>query len=154
MDQYNKENKTDSITGRFFNIKPMEELYDTTKDPDNVNNLINEPEYKVMIQTMRKQMTQWQIRHFDAGMLPESEIVEAAASAGKTIYDFVRDKKLYNLKAYLEVSEQALMQDPAKTHYFYEMLDSSDPGIRYWATIGLFNLQDKIQLNKQRILLY
>ena len=32
----------------------MEELYDVTKDPDNVNNLISNPEMKAIIAEMRK----------------------------------------------------------------------------------------------------
>ena len=150
-DQYNKENKTDSITGRFFDQKPMEELYDTSKDPDNINNLIKEPEYKEIIQSMRKEMSQWQKKHHDAGMLPESETVEAAARANKTIYDFVRNKKLYNLDAYLNASAKALLKDPTLTEDFYEMLNNEDAGVRYWGIVGLFNLQDQVQLNKQKV---
>ena len=32
---YHKAGKTNAITGRFFGTKPMEELYDTSVDPDN-----------------------------------------------------------------------------------------------------------------------
>ena len=37
--------KTDAVTGRWFEEKPPEELYDNWEDPDNVVNLIDDPKY-------------------------------------------------------------------------------------------------------------
>jgi N-sulfoglucosamine sulfohydrolase len=150
-DQYNKDNKTDAITGRFFKQKPMEELYDTSKDPDNINNLIKEPEYKEIIQELRTAMTNQQKDIFDAGMLPESELVEKAAKAKITIYDYVRDPKLYQLNAYLATSELALKNEPINLDLLTEKLQDRDSGVRYWATVGLFNLQDKIKIDSSVI---
>ncbi|MDD7986803.1 sulfatase-like hydrolase/transferase [Lentisphaera marina] len=150
-DSYNKENKTTDITGRFFQTKPMEELYDTSRDPDNINNLINQPEYKEVIQELRTAMTNQQKAIYDAGMLPESELVEKAAKENITIYDYVRDPKLYNLHAYLKTSELALKNDPLNLDALTQKLKDSDSGVRYWATVGLFNLQEQIAVDAKII---
>ena len=140
-EQYHKEGKTDAITGRFFGTKPMEELYDTAADPDNVNNLIDDPEYAKEVARLSKALDQWQLDNFDAGLLPESEVVKRSEECGKTIYEMVRDPSLYDVKALQAAAALALQQDPANLPTFYKNLEATDAGIRYWATIGCFNLQ-------------
>ncbi|MFT4546443.1 MAG: N-sulfoglucosamine sulfohydrolase, partial [Pseudoalteromonas tetraodonis] len=140
-----KAGKTTAVTGRFFGTKPMEELYDTSVDPDNVNNLIDEPKYTKDIERLSKALDQWQLDHFDSGLLPESELVKRAADAGKMIYDLVRDPKLYDLKALQSAAGKALKENnPAA---FYKDLESADAGVRYWAMVGIFNNQAGNDLN-------
>ncbi|WDE97924.1 sulfatase [Lentisphaera profundi] len=146
-DTYNKENKTNDITGRFFKTKPMEELYDTSRDADNINNLINQPEYKEIIQELRTALNNQQKAIYDAGMLPESEIVEKAKEAKLSIYEYVREPKLYKLNDYLETSDIALQNDPINLSILIDKSKDTESGVRYWATIGLFNLQDTISIN-------
>ncbi|WDE97923.1 sulfatase-like hydrolase/transferase [Lentisphaera profundi] len=148
---HHKENKTDEITGRFFQTKIMEELYDTSKDPDNINNLIDQVEYKEVIRELRTALNNQQKAIYDAGMLPESEVVEKAKQAQLTIYDYVRDPKLYPLNSYLETSEIALQNDPVNLKILVDKLQDNDSGIRYWATVGLFNLQDQITIDPKLI---
>ncbi|MEM9284160.1 MAG: sulfatase-like hydrolase/transferase [Verrucomicrobiota bacterium] len=145
--KYHDEGRTDAITGRFFGTKPMEELYDTSVDPDNVNNLIDDPQYAAQADAMRQQLTEWQTAHYDAGLLPETEMVKLAADYEKTLFDFVRDETLYPVASYLEASEMALKDDPSHAKEFYERLSSEDVGIRYWAVEGLFHIQDRIELD-------
>lgn len=144
---YYRAGKTNAITGRFFGTKPTEELYDTTVDPDNVHNLIGDPKYAPEVARLRKALDQWQLRIFDAGLLPESEIDKRSEESGKTIYDLVRDPSLYNLKAYQHVAGLALQQDPANLPEFYRDLKDPDSGIRYWAIVGCFNLQKSSALD-------
>lgn len=139
--------KTDAITGRFFGTKPMEELYDTSVDPDNVNNLIDDPQYKSEVMRLSKALDQWQLDHFDSGLLPESEMVLRSEQSGKTIYELIRDPSLCDLKAIQQAAAVALEQDPANAARFYENLKNSDSGIRYWAVVGCFNLQDRVALD-------
>jgi len=150
-EQYHLAGKTNSVTGRFFGTKPMEELYDTSVDPDNVNNLINDPKHAADIARLSKSLDQWQLEMFDSGLLPETEVVKRSEESGKTIYELVRDPGLYNLKAYQSASAKALQQDPANLPMFYENLKATDSGIRYWAIVGCFNLQPTTQLDMGRI---
>ena len=139
--------KTDAITGRFFGTKPMHELYDTTVDPDNVHNLVDEPRYADDVARLSTALNEWQRQNFDSGLLPESEIVKRSEDAGKTIYDFVRDPSLYDLQAYQRTSAMALSQDPSTLPALYTTLKNPDAGCRYWAMVGCFNLQDQTSLD-------
>ena len=138
--------KTDTLTGRFFGTKPMEELYDTSADPDNVENLIDDERYSGQIANFRKQMGNWQRKHHDAGLLPESEIAKRAEDNGLTIFEMVRDPKLYDIDAYLGASALALENDPKNAKKFYQGLKDEDGGVRYWAIVGLFNIQESAEL--------
>ncbi|TWU33613.1 Sulfatase [Novipirellula aureliae] len=144
---YHREGKTDAVTGRFFQTKPMEELYDMVADPDNVDNLIADPEYGEEVKRLSAQLDQWQLEIFDAGLLPESEVVRRSLDCGKTIYEMVRDPSLYDIAAYQNAAALALEQDPANLSVFYNNLNDEDAGVRYWAIVGCFNLQGRTPLD-------
>lgn len=144
---YHKAGKTNAITGRFFGTKPMEELYDTTVDPDNVHNLIDDPQYSNEVKRLSEKLDEWQLKHYDSGLLPESEIVKRSEECGKTIYEMVRDPKLYNLKGYQKAAALALERNPENLKTFYKNLEDKDSGIRYWAIVGCFNLQPDASLD-------
>ncbi len=146
-EQHHKQGKTDAITGRFFGTKPMEELYDTSVDPDNVHNLIDDPKYKAEVERLSRALDSWQQEHFDSALMPETELVKRAEQHGKTIYELVRDPALYDLKKYQEMSALALRVKPGNRSVFYCALAEADPAVRYWAMVGLFNLQDSTEID-------
>lgn len=150
-EKHHKEGKTDAITGRFFGTKPMEELYDTEADPDNVHNLIDDPKYAAEVKRLSSELDDWQLSNFDSGLLPESEIVRLSEESNKTIHDFVRDPSLYDLPALQQASSLALEQDPANVAALMEQLKSKNLGVRYWAIVGLFNLQQQVNLDMAAI---
>lgn len=142
-----KQGKTDAITGRFFGTKPMAELYDTTVDPDNVHNLIDDPKYQADVERLSGALDAWQRENFDSALMPETELVQRAEKHGKTIYELVRDPALYDLKRYQELSALALKQNPGNRSIFYCALAEADPALRYWAMVGLFNLQGTAEID-------
>ncbi len=143
-ENYVKEGKAAGVQSRFFAPKGFtEELYDASKDPDNVNNLIDNPEYKAVAARMRAGLRTWQQQIYDAGLLPESEMVKRAADSKTTIYQMVRDPKLYNLPALLDAADLALEEKPENLLRLEEMLKSSDSGVRYWGLVGCFLLNDR-----------
>ncbi len=150
-EEHHKAGKTDAITGRFFGTKPMHELYDTTVDPDNVHNLVDDPKYADVVNQLSGALDQWQIDNFDSGLLPESEMAKRSEEAGKTIYEFVRDPKLYDLKGYQQAAALALEENPKNTAAFYQGLKADDPGVRYWSMIGCFHVQQKADLDMEII---
>lgn len=112
--------KASEIEARFFKPKGWtEEFYDMHQDPDNVDNLIDNPEYAQIIGRMRAGLRSWQEQIHDSGLLPESEMVKRAADNHTTIYEMVRNPRLYNLPALL------------------------DGGLRYWGLVGCFLLDDQ-----------
>ena len=150
-DNYNKARKTNAITGRFFTVKNSDELYDVTKDPDNVNNLIASPEYAPVIKKMRKALNQWQERIYDAGLMPESDINRRAKKNNMTVYELVRNNDLYNVKEYLKISDMAIEKNPDNINELLQALKSDDSAIRYWGIVGCFLLADEPEVTKEAI---
>jgi N-sulfoglucosamine sulfohydrolase len=141
-EQYYREGKADAITGRFFEPRVSEEFYDTVEDFDNVHNLIDAPEHQARIAEMRAAMRRMQLELHDSGLMPETMRVRRAAEHGVTIYEMVRDPKLYPLESYLDAADRALARDPKNLPAFAKGMADSDPCIRYWSSVGLHLLGD------------
>ncbi|MCK4565349.1 MAG: sulfatase [Verrucomicrobia bacterium] len=136
--------KASEIEARFFKPKGWtEEFYDMHQDPDNVDNLIDNPEYAQVIGRMRAGLRSWQEQIHDSGLLPESEMVKRAADNNTTIYEMVRNPKLYNLSALLDAADLALEQKPENLPALEKLLKSLDGGRRYWGVVGCFLLDDQ-----------
>jgi N-sulfoglucosamine sulfohydrolase len=150
-DQHHREGKTNAVTGRFFGTKPMEELYDTDADPDNINNLISEPKYASDVKRLSQALDHWQVEKFDSGLMPESEVVKRSEDCGKTIYEMVRDPSLYDLRAYQAAAAMALEANPKNLPAIYENLKADDSGVRYWAVVGCFNLQENTAIDMDKM---
>jgi len=139
-----KDGKCDDRTGLFFKTKPwVEELYDCGQDSDCVTNLSTRGEYQPVLERMRKALTDWQLKIHDAGLLPESEMLRRAAEHHTTIYQMVRDPKLYDLPAYLAAADVALSKSESNLKTLTGYLHDPDSGIRYWGACGLV-MEDKL----------
>jgi N-sulfoglucosamine sulfohydrolase len=154
-EEAHKKKRTDEITGRFFGLKPVEELYDMQADPDNVIDLADNPTHKQTLERMRGKLREWQLSIHDSGLLPEAERERRAAENKMTIYQMVRDPKLYDLPAYLDAADLALANNPANRPRLIEHLKSPDSALRYWGTVGLFvlgNVEDGAQMSLEAVL--
>ena len=141
------EGKTDDAQNIFFQPKPIEELYDTLKDPDEINNLAAEPDYQETLRRMRKVTEEWIVEINDAGFLPEGEMVER--SKKRTPFEMSRDPESYNLKKYMQAADIANARDPKNIHVLAKMLQNPDSGIRWWAAVGFLSL-GKLALSEQK----
>ncbi len=139
--KHHQQGKTDAVTGRFFRPRVSEEFYDTVEDFDNVHNLINDPKSQAKIAELRSALRKRQLELFDSGLLPEAMRVRRAEENKITIYEMVRDPKLYPLERYLDLSDLALSRDPRNLDAFVKSLSDQDEGIRYWGICGLFLLE-------------
>jgi len=140
-EKYHKEGKTNEITGRFFRPRVSEEFYDTVEDFDNVHNLIDAPEHQQRIARMKQAMREKQLELYDSGLLPESMRERRAREHNVTIYEMVRDPKLYPLASYLDAADMALARDGKDLPTFVKGMSDRDSGIRYWAVVGLHLLE-------------
>ena len=141
-EQYHKAGKTDAITGRFFRPRVSEEFYDNEEDFDNIHNIISEPKHQKRIAEMKAAMRKKQLELFDSGLLPEEMRVQRAEANSMTIYEMVRDPKLYPLSTYLDAADVALTRDKKNLGKFIEDLASDDSGMRFWAVTGLLLLEN------------
>jgi uncharacterized sulfatase len=67
----------------FHETKPVEELYDTAGDPHEVRNLADDPEYKDVLERMRKAHIKWTRETRDIGRIPEPEFDETKRPGGQ-----------------------------------------------------------------------
>ena len=148
---HHQADKTNAITGRFFSAKPAEELYDTQADPDNVNNLVDAPEHQQVLNELRAAMDKWQLDFYDAALLPEADMVKRAQDNDLTIYEMVRDPKLYDLKGYQEAANTAIMADAANLKRLRAYVANEDAGIRYWGIVGLLLLGEDAKAAQNQI---
>ena len=136
--------EANEVQSRFFSAKGWpEELYDMERDPDCVNNLIDNPEYRETAVDMRKALRRKQVEIYDAGLLPESEIGRLAKANGTTIYEMAHDPKIYNVNTLLDAADLALAKDPENRSKLRGMLESLDIGQRYWGMVGCLLLDDQ-----------
>lgn len=140
-EQHHREGKTNQITGRFFEPRVSEEFYDNQTDFDNVHNLINKPEHQTKIRQLKQALRRKQLELFDSGLLPEKMRERRAAANQLTIYEMVRNKKLYPLEEYLDAADLALARDPRNLKQFVAWLTDPDEGLRWWAVVGLHLLE-------------
>ncbi len=136
-EKHHREGKTDEITGRFFRPRVSEEFYDNKTDFDNVHNLINKKEHQEKIAELKKALRKKQLELFDSGLLPEKMRVRRAAKNKLTIYEMVRDKKLYPLEVYLDAADLSLARDKANLDTLTKRMSDKDEGMRWWAIVGL-----------------
>lgn len=52
----------------------MEELYDLKSDPQEINNLAEDPKQQKRLEQMRTALADWQNEVGDIGLIPEAEI--------------------------------------------------------------------------------
>ncbi|NQU23138.1 MAG: sulfatase [Candidatus Nealsonbacteria bacterium] len=139
-EKHNKEGKTNEITGRFFRPRVSEEFYDTVEDFDNVHNLIDNATHQKRIAELKAAMRKKQLELYDSGLLPESMRVQRASQHNVTIYEMVRDPKLYPLESYLDAADVALARDKSNLPALIKAMSDPDCGIRHWAVVGLLLL--------------
>ena len=78
------EGKLDPIQDAFFApTKPVEELYDTEADPDEVHNLANDPAHRSTLLAMRTALDRWIEQTHDLGAIPEEELVRRGLVADR-----------------------------------------------------------------------
>jgi N-sulfoglucosamine sulfohydrolase len=62
--------------------KPLEELYDLTADPHEINNLATSPRHQAILKQMRAALDKWRKDTKDLGLMPEMELRERMRPGG------------------------------------------------------------------------
>lgn len=139
-EKYHKEGKTNAITGAFFRPKAVEELFDCQSDPDNVRNLAQDPVHAARLMKMREELKKQQTKTRDCGFLPEGTLVNRAKKSKTTIYELIRNPKLYDQQIYMRAADLANFALPQDLPKLIELLKSTDEGCRYWGVVGCSQL--------------
>jgi N-sulfoglucosamine sulfohydrolase len=142
-EKHHREGKTNEITGRFFRPRVSEEFYDTVDDFDNVKNLVDNSKHAAKIAELKAALRAKQLELFDSGLIPETMRVRRAQANKVTIYEMVRNKKLYPLEKYLDLADIVLSRSNENLPGFVKGLGDKDECIRYWSIVGLHLLDKK-----------
>ena len=137
------------VQARWFESKPVEELYDTEKDPWEVNNLASDPAYADRLVAMRRTMMEMGSSMKDAGYIPEAERI--IRTGDMAAYDYMRTDKV----PYQEIQEAAFLAsraDPGNMAKLVDLLGHDDSAVRYWAAQGLLMLGETSESHLDKIL--
>lgn len=132
-----KAGECNEVQSIFWNSKPAEELYDTENDPWEVNNLAYDPQYKDVLDRMRKANQDWMIRIKDTGFIPEGQLVERTSD--QPAYDYMRQGSV-DVGKYIAAAELASMAETRDISKLVKLTKSDDATMRYWGATGLLIL--------------
>ena len=131
--------KCNDLQSIAFQTKPVEELYDTENDPYELNNLAEDPDYKVVLERMRKENYRWMSEIKDVGLIPETEYVKRAGTG--SMYDYMHSANC-PFDELLKAAELATCAGEGDIKSYIEYLKSKDSAIRYWGVTGLLIHKD------------
>ena len=123
--------------------KPLEELYDVEKDPEEIANLADDPEYSDLKDQMRTQLFEWMIETRDLGLIDETEMIVRAAEYDGVHYEV--GAHCENYARILETADFSRLGEAGKAKLM-DRLDDLDSAVRYWAITGLmsYELEDTV----------
>lgn len=122
--------------------RDMEYLYDMDNDPWELNNLANNPEYAGKLNEMRNALYERLLENKDIHFLHEYAIQQISEDSNP--YEF-RLSSNYPVKEIIDAAYEA--SDPSTSpERLFEMLESSNEHIRYWAATGIHNNISKAQI--------
>jgi N-sulfoglucosamine sulfohydrolase len=138
--------QTNAEQEKLWNKKPVEELYDWQTDPQELNNLADNPAYADIKSSLKSKLHHWMVETRDLGLLPEAEYM--IRSEGSTPYEYARESSDFHPAKILEAAE---MVGIAGEEEILEKLNDNDSGVRYWAIIGLMQLEQLSKLAKEAL---
>jgi hypothetical protein len=120
----------------FFKPKPVEELFDSQADPDNVVNLSSDPAYAADLQRLRAGLQAKRLAIRDTGFLPEPLMVNLRGALPPMTY--AADDANYPLARLLPLVET--MQVGRDVQAIETALHDRNLVVRYWAAMSAIGL--------------
>ena len=133
-----KKGKCNAIQSAFWNTKPPEELYDTEKDPWEVNNLASDPAFKDTLVKMRKACDEWEKSIRDAGFIPEAMLSQLAGDV--PFYDYMHSGKV-NMDSLIAAANVATLGSKDDLARDITLLKNKFAPLRFWGATGLLILE-------------
>jgi len=117
---------------RFFEAQPVERLFDTEADPDEINNLATDPAHRETLLAMRNELTRLMKSLPDTSLYPESVIIDQA------VQDPVRFAKTHKqeIGELINVADLALVAFEEARPRLEKALTSDNRWKRYWGLVA------------------
>ncbi len=124
-----------------FEERPAEFLFDIDHDTWESNNLAENPEYKKVLNKMRRQLDEEILNARDVLFLPEYEI--GLIAENETPYEFRLDYNKYPFNDIYAAASLSGRRGAEILKQQIELLKSENKIIRYWAVLGLRSQNQK-----------
>lgn len=121
--------------------KPVEELFDVSSDPYELNTLAGDERYKDILQRMREAHKEWSAGIYDSGLIPETILRRWEEQYGQPIYNILRNMEL----PMRDIQEVAMATNPEKLK---KGLKHTNEAVRFWAAYILGNEKDNSDYQK------
>ena len=115
--------------------KPYEALFDTEKDSWQLKNLADDPQYRPILERLRKTLRDWQAETRDVGLVHEWQAEQLCKTTGRSLFELAREPNQIALGRVLDTAW--LVGTPGQADQFVRRLGDPDPTVRYWAAVGL-----------------
>lgn len=127
-----KEGRCNEIQRKFWESKPIEELYHTASDPWEVNDLADNPDYKEVLERMRGANEEWMTDIRDAGLVPE--MAYDKVQQGGSLYDYMHSGKV-DISELMKATKATMPN--ASLALLTQLINSPSAELRYWGALGL-----------------
>lgn len=124
-----------SIQESIFQSREPEVLYDIENDSWETNNLVGNSEYQDVLVEMRSALKAHLLERKDVLMLPEGELDRISKTTSP--YEFRESESDFPFEAIYAAAELSGFRSSEILAQQIDLLESSNPILRYWAAIGL-----------------
>lgn len=124
-----------SIQESIFQSREPEVLYDIENDSWETNNLVGNSEYQDVLIEMRSALKAHLLERKDVLMLPEGELDRISKTTSP--YEFRESESDFPFEAIYAAAELSGFRSSEILARQIDLLESSNPILRYWAAIGL-----------------
>ncbi|TWU26734.1 Sulfatase [Novipirellula galeiformis] len=130
------EGKLNEDQAKFWQPKPVEELFDLESDPDEVKNIAGDAAHADRVSMMRDAVHRWMIETGDMGMFPEAEMHRVVAEDESPREFAVNHPELMTRLAQTALDATDVNSDMT-TEKAIELSADKDAVIRFWAVRGI-----------------
>lgn len=127
-EQLHLESALPEVQDMFWRDKPYEELYDLDADPDEVVNLVDDPEHGERLDSLRTALDEHMVAINDNGFIPEGSAAEG--------WEQSREPGAYPLERLMELGALAAQRDPGNLPALVDALGDDNEIVRYWGALG------------------
>lgn len=133
---------------KMFKPKAVEELYDLQKDPNELHNLVEDPQYKEVKNKLHKKVKDHIVETRDTGFMAEGQMM--ASGENSSVYEAARDTSQYRPEHVLEIAE--LVGQIQDLNQLEKYIQSQDPSVRFWALNAIDAFEGNISSQKENVL--